>query len=184
MSHILNFRNWQRVYETEGVTDPKAVPQPKISFQLDTELPISTITGYESAMLKACKISTYVGNISGEISITAKFAGQLNNSDVGWGFGKYYFDINYGTQAKQKPPQTRAEVETLVKTFPADGNTVGFGMQAPRGDGMYKERTPFLIKAGGTWTDKNKKVHSWGRSGATVGSELTDIICKILGITA
>ena len=63
------------------------------------------------------------------------------------------------------PPKTRDEAVKAVKAVVQTGRP-----------------NPFGIKAGGTYKNKEGKTVSWGRPGATAGSEMVDAICKLFNV--
>ena len=67
--------------------------------------------------------------------------------------------------AQVAPPKTRDEAVKAVKAVVQNGRP-----------------NPFGIKAGGTYKNKQGKTVSWGRPGATAGSEMVDAICKIYNV--
>jgi len=142
-------------------------------FGQNQDLSVESVTGYKSGLFTMLKYYDNGSNWHFSFGGTKTLANLMNMA--GQGFQAYYGesdstgrDAAFYTELP-KTAKTRAEVEANLKNANMTNSAAG-------------PKNPFTIKAGGTYKDKSGKTITWGRPGATAGSEMADVICKILNI--
>jgi hypothetical protein len=144
-------------------------------FSKNAVLDFATVAGYKSGLFTKLQYDT-----DGKSWISVQFDGT---KQLARAFGMENFlsgsnnrmsgnddptTLNDSTSfhiSQVPPPKTRDEAVKAVKAVVQNGKP-----------------NPFVIKAGGTYKNKEGKTVSWGRPGATAGSEMVDAICKLFKV--
>ena len=142
-------------------------------FAKDTVLDFDTVTGYKSGLFTKLEYNTDEKTwmslrFDGTKQLARAFG--MNNDSFLVGSSGVIDPTTIDNRSsfvidQVAPPKTRDEAVKVVKTVVQKGSP-----------------NPFVIKAGGTYKNKEGKTVSWGRPGATAGSEMVDTICKLFKI--
>jgi len=144
-------------------------------FSKNAVLDFATVAGYKSGLFTKLQYDT-----DGKSWISVQFDGT---KQLARAFGmENFLSGSYNRMSGNDDPTTLNDSSSFQINQVPPPKTRDEAVKAVKAVVQNGKPNPFGIKAGGTYKNKEGKTVSWGRPGATAGSEMVDAICKLFNV--